>query len=77
MTPGIGAVHRQNIVDANLPGGDQTMEGRVPDEACNPRAGPLRKREDLLVRSLRAAQALVSDNYRRLVGVQVDAEVGA
>src|SRR5437879_2974870 len=74
VPPGVGTVHGQQRVEADLSGYDESVKGRVSHEACDRRAGPLREGKDLLVGRLRAAQTLVSDNDRRFVGVHVYAE---
>src|SRR5204862_5811886 len=77
VAPGVGTVHGQQRVEANLSGYDEAVKGRVPHEACDRRAGPLREGKDLLVGRLRAAQTLASDDDGRVVGVLVYAELMA
>src|SRR5216684_4827528 len=50
------------------------MEARISQIAGDRGTGPLRKREDLLIRRLRAAECLVLDDYVRLIGINIDTE---
>src|SRR4029077_8078832 len=72
VAPGVRAVHRQQIVQQHLSGDNQTVESRITEVAGDGRTRPLWEWEDLLVRRLRPAEALVLDDHVRLVVVDVD-----